>query len=498
MNKKNIKLDKLNIIVWCIFILFCIPFVVSTRYTVFWTDDFSDARRAAAYGGNIVYNAAMSTGYMYQTFQGTFASIFLQTIFSPLLLGGGLPVLRLISVVNIVLFLIASYYIFRTVINHLNIDSKNTIVFLLAIIIPLLTYKSYAEILYWYTGQTTYTYPLSCGLIAISLMFSINKSSNNKVVLIFKYIVSAVLLTYGCGGSLQISGIICYLILILPIIFCLYSHNHISMYLMKKWYKEHVEYIVLFLFSLIITLINLLAPGNFSRHDGMGQHGKGVVKATYYSIQLICKEFEFYFKETTFIVFFLIAVILGLLSVRKISTSKFVFGIFISMTLSFVSVFPVVLGYNYDYAKNYFPPRVQFIFDFMFIISVIIFGYMLGMFVYTLVDGFNLSIVALLLCMLGFFYALTVQKPDEDYIPFKVAESIVTGDLKDCADRITNAYKAVEESTESDVAVLYPEEAIEWFSVVTLSDSPSDWFNQALSAYYGKNSVAFYREIDCE
>lgn len=487
----------LVVVLWIALIIFCIPYIVSARYTVFWTDDFSDARRAATYGGSIVYNSMMYTRYMYQSFQGSFASIFIQSFFSPLT-RGSLPLLRLISVLNIVLLIVALLFITNFVISFFGIPRKYLIVFLSIVIFPLLLYKSYAEIFYWYTGQTTYTYPLSCGLIAISIMLNYSELKEIKLKKILRYTVSIILLIYGCGGSLQISGIICYLILVMLCIkgTWFFRENNIGIEKIGKFCKSYIEYFVLFIVAFLVSIVNLLGPGNFGRHNVVKGRGEGVIKALFYSFQFIYKLFEFYFTETTFIIFFVIAILVGMKVSKKISNSESVIGILISLGLPVLALFPVLLGYNYDYMQNYYPSRTQFISDLAFIVCMIVCGYILGGKIKSVTDDVNKSYIVVFLCTSTLIYSIGLTKPAEEVLPFRIAESIVTGDLRECADRITNAYKSVEDSNDLDVAILYPTEAIDWFSVVTLSDSPNDWFNQTLARYYGKNSVAFYREID--
>lgn len=498
---KRIRSDKQAFViwVWIIFIMFCIPYIISTRYTVFWTDDFSDARAATEYGGSIIHNALMYTDHMYQVFQGTYSSIFLASIFSPLA-SENLALLRLISILNIVLFIISSYVLIKNILIQLNFAKSYEIVFLSLIIIPLLSYKSYAEILYWYTGQTVYTFPLSFGFFAVSLMFNINNNSKSKCILVFKYGLLFLLIALGCGGSLQISGVICYLILFLPIMinFQYFIDESPRVYFSKivYFYKNHIEYFIAFMMSLALTLINLLAPGNFSRYGEIESTEVSIIKAIFYSFNMMYTTFRFYICDTTLIMFLVAAVIFGMISKKVIKYKLSIVVSLFSIGLVFISLFPVVLGYKHDNVWKYYPSRVQFVTDYSFIICIITCGYTLGLLIKSYSKNINESVVIILLCTITFPRLPEYIKPADEVLPIMITESIVTGELRDCADRIINAYNSVKQSDDVDVAVLYPKEAIEWFSVVTLSDSPNDWFNHVLAKYYKKNSVAFYRELD--
>lgn len=494
-----IKENKTQILIGLFTFIFLVPFIYSTRYTVFWVDDLTDGIHVREYGNTRLTGAFMHTVHMYKTWQGYYSARFLEDFFNPSI-NHSYKLLRIYALMNIIFFIIATYYVIRKVFLYFNYNKKYIMGVFALIIIPFFTYGSYSEVLYWYTGWMTYSFPISCFFISIGLILSVNQDTKKWMKAVI-YIVSYVLTFIACGGSLQISGAVCYLMLMFVAIETYYLNIKNDTFASAKVktikkIKINVNTVYLFVFSVLCSLFNAAAPGNFVRHENVGENKFNILKILFYSFKIQMDEIERYYlnKENALILFSIVFLIFGMITVKEISNYECLELIILSVFLPIVAVFPVVMGYNYDNVRPYFPNRVQFINDLLFIVSASIISFCIGKIICNVMKGEHIKEIAIILLAFCCIYMTNVEKSITDYQPFYVAESIVTGDLRDCANRITTALREVEESPDEEVAVYYPTEAIDWFSSFILADVPNNWVNQTIARYYGKKSVIFYRE----
>ncbi len=470
---KKIRNEKMFIFQVVVALLFCLPIVLSAKYTVFWADDFSHCNGMQEMSGsNLFIRSIQYVKDTYMDWQGTYFAIFLQSILSPLA-RGGIRLLRMISLVNIMLFFYSVYYFINAVTQFINKKSFAIICFNLTII-PLFLYSQYNEILYWLSGQCSYSFPLSFALLSLGMLLRVKNSKRPKV----RFALSVLIVVLAVGGSLAISGTVCFTIIIIATL---------EFFKEKKLSRETIVY---FLFAFGGSLINAIAPGNFVRHSVIDANKISISKCLFYSFKCYIKEFERYVfdRGTTFIVFMIMAFILGMVMRLKLNKGKCAILIAEALIIPIVTVFPVVMGYsNTGYT---FPVRVMFVFDFIFICSIIIGCFLIGNLIEMEISDANKKIVLIMLVGLSIFIVFEKSNNLEDYQPFIIVESLVDGSLEKTADDLINVFEQIENSDESDVIVNNPS-VLGWFNISPLSDNIEDWRNLAISKYYGKNSVSF-------
>lgn len=495
-----VRENKVQMILSIVLFLFVIPFIISTRYTVFWADDLTDVRHVQEYGHNQLINAFLHTRSMYINWQGYYSSRFLEDFLNPAT-NQNIKLLRIYSILNILFFLSSLYYVVKGVVLRFCDNKKYSISIYALIVIPLLTYGQYSEIWYWFTGWMTYSFPISCCFLGIGMIIS--DYSQIKWKSNVRFTISLVMIFIACGGSLQVSAATSYLLLIITIveIYTLNRRNvkNTNASFSIKYFrriKYNVKTVLIFTLSVLFSMFNAIAPGNFVRHGAFDENTNVLVKAIYYSFNIQIDNIEKYYHsgESTFIIFSFVMLAVGLFSNRLMNNEECSILIILSALIPVISVFPVVLGYNYDSIRTYYPNRVAFINDLLFIVAANIIFYCLGNVLKNYLKGNNIREILISMILVCIFSILISEKKITEYQPFLVADGVFSGQLRESADGIVNALTEVSESSDEDVFVYYPKEPLWWYAPFTLSDSPSDWINQGIASYYGKNSVVFYRE----
>ena len=198
---------KMNV---CVMFLLCGAFltICAVLFTAFFSvnraDDFSNALaiRTIKESG---YSHFMTSLYfvkkIYLGWQGTYFSMFLQAMLSPLNYGG-LVQLRLVMVCNFCLFVLALYFFEREICLELKMSKVYFWCFFSVSLLVLLAFYDWTEIFTWYTGAVVYSIPLSIGLIGSTLTLKIKNKCN--------IIAASFLVFCAVGGSLEVTGTICF------------------------------------------------------------------------------------------------------------------------------------------------------------------------------------------------------------------------------------------------------------------------------------------------
>ena len=478
MKKEKQKIKLFVIVEWVMAVAFCLPYILSARFTVFWADDFSHYLGMEEMPGTLLIEKAWQ--YMlniYKIWQGTYFAIFLQSILSPMRYGG-VTWLRCISIANILLFFISLYFALRMLFRYLGLEAKHTITAFLLVVIPLFSYGQYTEILYWLSGQCSYSFPVSLAFLGIGLLFCKRKSAMG----IITYVLSLVCLFLAVGGSLEVAGIVTYILLVL-LVFDYWKNRKKNFFMMEA-----------FVVALVGSLINAMAPGNFVRHKMIDARSLNFVKTLFIAGKAPLQEFSKYFigGGTTFLLFAVIIFFLGLYWKGSIDVKAGRCVILACVMVPVVTAYPVIMGYSMQAA--WLPNRAMFILDLFSIISLEIIMFLLGYELKAVLReekekkfAAMLSTVAVILFVCNHSVAL------QESFPCLIVDGLAGGSLRDSADAITNMYEQVQTSTEEDVVVLCPS-IVWWFNVSPFSEDPTDWRNACVAQYFGKSSVAFPKE----
>lgn len=311
-------------------LLMAIPVVVTSGYSFYHADDFSHANAVGVFGENIVILLIASLKYakeMYFSWQGTYTSMFLQAFLSPLN-GFGNIQLCIVMVFNAVLFIVSLFVFIRAVCRELNIGNRNVWIAFCLCMIGIFGFESWTEVFYWFSGAVSYSFPMSFCLLGIAVTLQA-KSFRGGVI-------GAVLMFLASGGTLEVAGMGCFVLLGICIVKKVLKSVEI-----KDW--------IVFGIAFVGALINTVAPGNYVRHERIDSSGLHLGRAVITTVLEVVHRLEELLFNTPFILIILIALVLGwyIGKSNKVKDMKIVLWvILVNAILPFVTCFPVCLGYS--------------------------------------------------------------------------------------------------------------------------------------------------------
>lgn len=467
-----------QIILWIFAVVYCMPFVLIARYSVLWSDDFSNYNRYCAQdGANHLVKSINFAKDIYCSWQGTFVSNFLVAFLHPTYWtkwGIGISTFtRMINVVIVVLLFISIYLCLRAVLTYIGIEKKEVIVAFCFVIVPLLSIRHFSEMFSWFTVMMVYTLPL--GLALLSVFLFLNDKNNNIL-----RILACILAFLASGGVLEVSGIISYISLTILII------NWIN----NK--KITPIYMLYFAMPFLGSLINVLAKGNYTRHEMIDGNRISIVRYLYFSVRVVLQTIHNLIikTDTPFLLFLLLALTFGFFCKKAIDAKK---RICVLVSISFfpvVVVFPVLLGYSMG-DVNRLPIRAAFVFYCMIIAALELIAYIVGSYLgekYS--NGETKGKVVTFLGIMIIYALFTRVQSVESQRYFEVCDAIASGDLKKSSDSVYAIYNDIEASKDETIVLEAPK-TIEWFTVMTFSDDPEFWVNVGLEQYFDKKAISF-------
>lgn len=316
--------------------------LVASRYTVMIADDFWYAKMTGRYTDFWSY-LKLSWGYMiyeYKYYQGTYFSEFICALLNPVS-WGGFPLLRVLMFINVVISFTSVLWMFFEIMQGLFEEKIYLKLVLLACFTFTLTqYDAFPEIFFWYIGAGVYSVPLSLAFFSIALFIRANRKGgvHKKLMLIF----SGILGFLGVGGSLAISGMVTYLVLVLVVFYWISGK--------RKEYSNFVIFVVYFLGS----LLSAAAPGNFARQAVETSEKISIIKTLGDTAKVYIDNLNFLFINRNFVVIVIISIICGLIVADRILVNKKAWYVasLLLVFLPFIAIFPVVLGYNVPWIPN--------------------------------------------------------------------------------------------------------------------------------------------------
>lgn len=244
------------------------PTLIGLGYVVPGADDFANAK--------IIENLRLEHTFLgaalsfdkkiYLTHQGTYFGC---------LLGGLMPswrhsffLLRLFLIIGAVLLVVSTSMLTYEICNSIFQINNRPAIFILMLIgeYTVLNTADYSETLTWFTGSCVYCYPLICFLFGAA--FLVRWSNNKRRILV---ITSTIFALLGSGGSLMITGTGCWIYLLLTIVICLKELRGIKGIEETDGQNRRIKNVIIatfpFMGGFIGALINVIAPGNYIRHD---------------------------------------------------------------------------------------------------------------------------------------------------------------------------------------------------------------------------------------
>lgn len=474
----RIKINWAAVIFGTIAVLTVIPVIAASGYSVYSADDFSHARGVGVFGGDVWELFAASLRYakqMYLTWQGTYTSMFLQAFLSPL---NGLGDIQLCAVMvfNAVLF-IASLKMFISAVCkslHMDIDVGRIWLFFSICVVGIFAFKSWTEVFYWFSGAVSYSFPMSFALLGVAIMLR-SKSYRSGCI-------GALLMFLASGGTLAVAGAGCFVLLGICIVKKMGNNVTIR------------DYIILGV-AVCGALINAAAPGNYVRHAIIDDTGLHFGTAMIASVLEVFRCLENLILNTPFSLIVLAALIAGagIGSNNEWNewkkSGKLAVVAAICAVAPFVVCFPVCLGYN---GGTYFPNRCEFVEISVLVISLVNLAIIAG-------GGYLASLAVkrkreILTITAIFIIVMPNVNPSwkiTQSMPYLMWKDLSYGRYKEYYNDVKAMYEFIDNDTNDNVFLPEMPKAIEHFSSVAISEDMSNWINNAIAAYYHKNSLQY-------
>lgn len=454
-----------------ILIMIGMTLVVAT-YSVIVADDFYYAQNVGKNTGTWSYlkQCFQYVGRVYMEWQGTYSAEFIAAILNPVN-RHGFDTLRWIMIANVFVFYGALLILVDVVLKRIIPENRNIRVVIMALVVFVMAeYDAFPEIFNWYVGATVYSVPLSFGLLALAL-FVVSNSNGKYVVLsgIFGFIAA--------GGSLAISGTLCYLMLMLVLYYWIRDR------------KLAISNAVMFGCSFAGSLINAAAPGNFLRQGAESSLEFDLGTTVENTIQVYVSSVRWLFEQRNFGAVLAVAVVCGLYISQK-KGRELVAWIVVSILSLFtavVTIFPVVMGYNVPWMPN----RCVFVSFTAFGLTFINMALVTG----SVVSGFikntkTSAIVKIILIAIALLLVLISPYEIRSYKSARHLKALIDHKYQDNYEMTRELLEGLHDHAGEDVVVNVPTtpDDIENYYSFYLIDK-DNWINRAVAWSYDLKSI---------
>lgn len=495
---KDKKVTDVVITIICVIVIAVIAGVLmmAAGYTVLIGDDFTHGVRVGAFHVSLPRYFAASLCYareLYLDWQGTFFAMFLQAFLSPIN-NFGLPQLEAVMVANALFYLAAllgTVWVGLTFFGRERATRSLRLVILTLLFVAVTNADVYTEIYFWFSGAVAYSMPFSVCLTAILLVLLINREAVTESAALESKtadggarkavrrktrcaVAAGILLFLSSGGSLTVAGAGCYLALLLTAVFWLRDR------------RLSVSNLSVLAAGVIGALINVVAPGNYARHDGTAGAGLHFGKALVNTARMFVEETGRLVRETVLGLLFLVMIALGLYLAKRARIALREYGVFSVFALAAgpVAEFPVALGYDAFSVPN----RCYFIIDTLLVLALLNLALFVGVCLHRLVgisaDGRTLSLM-LYVCLA----ALIVTPLTVEEMPlYRVTRAVHNGSYREYREKCMAIYDYLESCPEQEVVLTMPDYIAD-FECFYFDSDPEGWVNEGIAAYYGKKSV---------
>ena len=411
---------------------------------------------------------------------GYYSDVFFSYLFSPLS-RWGLTGLRVVNVSIWIFFFAASFFMIRSFTREiLRLKGWPEWFLFFAYILALVNNYANAEIYTWYDVVSEYI--LVPGIIQIGFgLLCISVSRRNRL-----YIPAALCAFIGGGAVLNIAVSMCGILFL----FGLY---------MIRYHRKVRESVTVFVTACVGTLVNVISPGNFVRHESYAtghELADAVVHTIKYAAYLL--DGKIFHSLFVFIAIAVLAVVYFKVDPDAISGDadgivKFAHPLLVGCFMVFgILLINYLVHYGYNDASLSF--RAIFVCDYTFyILTFMWIVYFTG---WLKLRGFILQPSRELWTVTGIAYLLMVITfvtscgGAEEFTTFRMMKTAANGELREYITYEEAILDEIENSDESDVVIYRPSEIImplikpNW-----LSDDPGFFMNQWCAEFYGKDTV---------
>ncbi len=486
MNKLNISnykaiLRKIRIVVPALISVYiAFTMICAASYSIIASDDVAAANNIGAFNEPILYYIKCCLVYCkmaYLTWQGTYTGLFILSLLSPLNNYGFIQN-RLVMSFNALFFFFAYAFFIWTALKSIRREYLYAKLSFVAIgFFSICGYKVYTEIFFWFTGAAVYCFPTSFLLIGLAYFLRIAESKE------IKPFIGAILIgSLAMGGALMISGVGCYVALLV----CIY------LYMINKripWRNVCVLFI-----WIVCSLVNVLAPGNFVRYDVIDESGLHPIRAINGAVNAASLRWQFFFGSTNFVLILIILAGFGLFVGKKMiddnNLEKKVAVAVLGLFTPVVAAFPLALGYSIGYPSTFvLPDRCDFVIDICIVLSAQFLAALAGFAISKWVDEdqkkilkTTMIVVAVTVYMID-GYGLSNVKVRE------VSHELWYGVYKDHYDECKSFMESLSEHEKGESVVIYESDFPKSIDNTYNLEIKSDWICSAFSKYYGFESM---------
>lgn len=470
-----------------------LPIMYYSMLSIPFADDFGCARESIEYVnecGSWLLGALKGTGDYYIRFQGSYTGIFFM-IYLNAFSRWGLIGLRIFNTLCILLFFVSLFILVAAFTYDEKKEWKNNCALALGIFLIILFWITnnymYSEIYTWHNVIVIYIIPLIFVFLGEAFYIVYVRRQNNAWIL-----ASAMGILLG-GGAINLATLGCGMYLFTTI----YG-------LCQKEIKDKAKLIIPLASSIIGTLVNVFAPGNFARWGD--EKETKILLICFASFGNVVTRLWYFITNTPFIVLILFMFIIAYKYTQYNFEGKLtyrhpiIFAVIEIVGCAIVD-FPFALGYRVETLSNTFPDRAFFVQDVAIYLLTTIWVYYFAGYIKKNHSEFCVDrshVIISIVLSFAFLALMCGNGKYENYTTPYMVRSILDGSAHDYSDYQESIMEMVSEG-DDDVIIYYDtnNHAIndKFIRGLRLSDDVDRWDywrNAAMAHYYGKRSVQVF------
>ena len=454
------------------------PTFLGLRFALPAADDFSNAVMYFSFvdQSNTLLAPFYAVCWAYMNWQGTYFSVFFDELFRPYDRWGLIGFRVYLFVIIVLLAIAVLYFAYVLCMKEWKVEKRTTI-FIVQFSLLYFFFNSFTagEIFYWYTGVSTYTFPLVICLFGSSMYMQY--CNGEKVA---KFFYTAIILGFLTSGTtLQVAAVVCTIYLLI----------WISMYEREQSFVLWIRRGIPFFVTAFGALINVVAPGNYARHNLVSE-SYSIGQVAVWTLVESTRQIIGTLRDSVLPFFLVVLFLIALLNVwrNNLKLPRLIVRSIFVMAIIPINIFPVCLGYhqpNLGAERNYYICRVCICVALAYL--SILWGQYIGSYLKIQMRKEELllfgMICVLLVTQTGMF------RKYYDGTSGRVWIQLRTGELQECEQKWRLVLEELENSTGGDVVIEdmnIPETILK---TPGLTNEADHWINVCVSEYYGVNSI---------
>lgn len=472
------KSSKFVTVLLCIIIAGIMAVILAiAAHTTFNADDYGSLIEYQAGGGicGILKNAARLTAEAYMQHMGGYTSYFLGNSLFFCMVEGWLSPPVVMMVGTFLLMTVLCLFVIKAV-SSAGIcrgSAERNVGLLFAAVVLLCVYdtRAWPEIDNWLSGYNAYGWATIFGLSAAAWMCHCGNLPRGRLVL------AAVFAFLSSGGTLQVTGGICCVLLAILLIKVLQGIAKRS-----DW--------IIFGAAFLGAVINVSAPGNFVRRNSLDPNGFHPGIALPFVIQWGNDVWLRILTHFWVLAFLAGIFLLGIHLQDRIrpETWKLLLLVVACVSAPYVSAFPVCMGYGGGYFPNRCLWAATLLASLALLTGVFVLGSLAGRFTQGRGDKILTSAITAGILFLAVFGA--VRLPDMSTI-YTTLCHLVDGTVQNYCEEVELLLADIAQQEGPAVKVSYQPSPIEEIKSFVISSGPENEANQYLAAYYGFDSIVY-------